>query len=387
MRFSEIIGQQEAKQRLIQTVKNQRISHAQLFLGKAGYGSLPLAIAYAQYISCKSKSENDACGNCPSCVKYQKLIHPDLHFVFPVATTKSVAKNPTSDKFIEKWREAFLENPYLQLSDWTKHLEIENKQVSINVVECNEIIKKLSLKPYESEYKVMLIWMPEKLHHAAAPKLLKILEEPPNKTLFLLVAEDAEQLIPTILSRLQMLKIARISDETLFNTLSSRFDLPQEKINNVVQLAEGNYANALKIIDKNETNEQHLEYFLNWMRMCFVIQKEGVMQELLQWVEETSRIGRENQKQFLAFALRICRECLLLNYGDEALVRLGANEVSSVSKFAPFVNSANAVELTEELNAAYTEIERNINAKILFLDLSLKIAKLIRKKPEEALSS
>ena len=207
MRFQDLIGQQETKQRLLQSVKEDRIAHAQLFLGQEGCGSLPLAIAYGQFINCTNRSELDSCGVCPSCNKYQKLIHPDLHFVFPTATTKEITKDPISDEFLTIWRTQLMENPYFGLLQWYAAIGIENKQGSISKNESLEILRKLNMKSYEAEYKVMIIWFPELMNVTAANKLLKMIEEPPDKTLFLLVAENTEYMLQTILSRTQLIKV------------------------------------------------------------------------------------------------------------------------------------------------------------------------------------
>jgi len=378
MLFKEIIGQHSVKQRLIQTVKDNRISHAQLFLGPEGSGNLPLAIAYAQYISCENKGERDSCGVCPSCVKYNKLAHPDLHLIYPVATTKEVDKNPISAKFIDNWRLAISENPYLNLNQWYEKIGIENKQGLINVEDCNEIIKKLGLKTYEAEFKVMIIWKPERLFHAAAPKLLKILEEPPQKTLFLLVAENQDQIIKTILSRTQLVKISKISDEELHKEIVEKYGLSGEEAAKVVHLADGNYSEALRLIKNDENEHFNTLMFPRWMRICF---KRDVL-EIMDWVEDISKIGRERQKNFIAYGLRIVRESLMLNYGDVGLVRLNGEELSFTNKFAPFINSSNAFQISDELNKAHLHIERNANPKILFLDLSLRFYEMLRREPE-----
>ncbi|MBN4051522.1 hypothetical protein JYU16_01785 [bacterium AH-315-M05] len=379
MLFKEIIGQHSVKQRLIQTVKDNRISHAQLFIGPEGSGNLPLAIAYAQYISCENKGERDSCGACPSCVKYNKLAHPDLHFVYPVNKTKEVSKDKvTSADFSNHWRSAVSENPYLNLTQWYNKIGIENKQGIINVEDCNEIIKTLGLKTYEAEFKVMIIWKPERLFHAAAPKLLKILEEPPQKTLFLLVAEDQDQIIKTILSRTQLVKINKISDEELHKEIVEKYRLYKEEATKVVRLANGNYSEALRLIENDENEHFNTLMFPKWMRMCF---KRDVL-EIMDWVEEISKIGREKQKNFIAYGLHIVRESLVLNYGDAGLVRLNGEELSFTNKFAPFINSSNAFQISDELNKAHLHIERNANPKILFLDLSLRFYEMLQRKPE-----
>ena len=382
MLFKDIIGHHQIKQRLIQTAKDGRISHAQLFLGSQGSGNLALALAYAQFLSCESKQEEDSCGVCSSCKKYQKLVHPDLHFIYPVATTKEITKHPLSHKFLPLWRKAFHDNPYLNLQDWLKYLDIENKQASINTEECNEIVKALSLKSFESEFKVMVIWYPEKLHHAAAPKLLKILEEPPQKTLFLLVAENHEALLATILSRLQLVKVGRIDDESLKQVLVMEYNLSDDELIQVVKRSEGSYLMAKHIIDQDTNTDENQAQFLQWMRWCFTITKNDNMAKIVEWVERISKIGRENQKSFIDHCLYIFRESLMLNYGHDSLIHLGTKDRVAIEKFAPFVNGANCQLLIEEFNKAHNEISRNANPKILFLDLSLKTMKWIRVKQE-----
>ena len=287
MQFSEVIGQQDVKQRLLQTVGSNRVSHAQLFLGPEGSGNLALAIAYAQYISCESRSEEDSCGSCPSCIKYNNLAHPDLHFIFPVATTKEIAKEPTSAKFMKSWRETVTENPYISLGEWHRAIGVENKQAIINALDCNEIIKKLSLKSFESEFKVMIIWRPERLFHSAAPKLLKILEEPPDKTLFVLVAENQGQIIKTILSRTQIIKVNKIEPKDIGIALSERFQISGKELDNIVRYSSGNYTEALRLIQNSENKEFNAEEFKNWMRLCFT--KDVV--NIMQWVEKIAKIG------------------------------------------------------------------------------------------------
>ena len=236
MLFKDIIGQEEIKKKLIKTVEENRVSHAQLFSGPEGAGSLPLAIAYAQYISCENRSGNDSCGTCHSCFKYSKLIHPDLHFILPVASTPKV-KEPLTDKFLEEWRVSFIENPYLNPAEWYKAIGLENKQGFINVAESNEIIRKLSLKSYESEYKVVIIWLPEKMNKSAANKLLKIIEEPPSKTLFLMVTENSTNILPTIYSRVQVIRIPKLEEAEILLALQQGFDLEEDNIKNAAYLA------------------------------------------------------------------------------------------------------------------------------------------------------
>jgi len=260
MLFKEIIGQEEIKKKLIKTVEENRISHAQLFSGPEGAGSLPLAIAYAQYISCEDRSGNDSCGTCHSCLKYSKLIHPDLHFILPVASTPKV-KEPLTDKFLEEWRESFLENPYLSPAEWYKAIGLENKQGFINVDESYEIIRKLSLKSYESEYKVVIIWLPEKMNKPKENKLLKIIEEPPSKTLFLMITENSTNILPTIYSRAQMIRIPKLEEKEILLALQQKYDFEEVNMKDAAHLADGNYLRALNILEKTEENKLHFEKF------------------------------------------------------------------------------------------------------------------------------
>ena len=370
MLFSEIIGQQAIKERLIRSVNEGRISHAQLFLGPQGSGSLALALAYAQYISCKNKLENDSCGICPSCVKLNKLVHPDLHFVYPVALSKNVK---TSTDVAAEWREAFLDNPYITLFNWFELLEAENKQAVIGVEESAEILRKLSLTTYEAEYKIMIIWQAEKMNQQAANKLLKILEEPPDKTLFLLVCESEDQLLRTIVSRTQLIKILKISDADLIQALVERNEISPEDAEKTAHLADGNYSEALLLIKENESAGQNLARFQKLMRASLKFDPKAV----LTWIDEIADAGRERQKNFLNYALHIIRESLVLNYGNASLVKLGTSEQEFVQKFSPFIHSSNTEQFIEELNKAHYHMERNANAKILFMDLAFKFNELL----------
>lgn len=376
MLFKEIIGQSAVKDRLIRSVKEGRISHAQLFLGPQGSGSLALAVAYARFISCKSKAEDDSCGQCSSCIKYNKLVHPDLHFVYPVALSKDVR---TSTDVAAEWRNTILDNPYITLFSWFEQLNAENKQAVIGVEESGEILRKLSLTTYEAEYKIMIIWQAEKMNQAAANKLLKILEEPPDKTLFLLVCESEDQLLRTIVSRTQLIKITKISDQDLMRALAERHGIAAEAAEKIAHIAEGSYAEALVLVSENENAGQNLASFQKLMRASVKFDPKAVMS----WIDEVSSAGRERQKNFLNYALHIMRESLILNYADPSLIKLGADEQEFVKKFSPFIHSNNAERFIEELNKAHYHMERNANAKILFMDLAFKFNELLNvPKPE-----
>ncbi|MEE4198018.1 MAG: DNA polymerase III subunit delta [Bacteroidales bacterium] len=375
MQFREVVGQQKVKEQLVYTVEENRISHAQLFLGPEGSGNLALAIAYAQYISCTHKQGNDSCGVCSSCQKFKKLIHPDLHFVFPVATSKTVKKDPVSDDYISQWRETIIENPYINQNRWYEIIEIENKQGFISKNESYEILRKLNLKTFESDYKFMIIWLPEKMNIYAANKLLKFIEEPPEKTLFFLVSENSEQIIPTILSRTQLIKIPKVDNHSLYNALCDRSGVSPEKAGDIVHLANGNYFDALNFAHTREEDNDHFERFKSIMR--FAYQRKIV--EIINWVDEIARIGREKQKGFLAYALRLLRENFMLNIERKEIVYLTQKELDFSKNFSQFIHQDNVGKLYEIFNRAYADIGMNAYNKIVFLDVALKIVKLIKK--------
>lgn len=375
MLFKEIIGQQKIKDRLIQTVKDNRISHAQLFLGPEGSGNLALAIAYAQYIACTNKHDSDSCGVCPSCQKFAKLVHPDLHFVFPVATTKAIKKDPVSDDFIAQWREALIENPYINQTRWYDIIDVENKQGLISKNESSVIVRKLSLKTFEADYKTLIMWLPEKMNSAAANTLLKIIEEPPSKTLFILVSENSEQIITTILSRTQLIKIPQIDAESLHTALCDRMGLTADKAYDIVHLANGNYLSALNLIETTDENSENHDRFVEIMRFCY----QNKIIEIVNWVESISTIGREKQKRFLEYAIRMIRENFMLNINQKNIVYLTKQEAEFSNKFYPFINKENVFKIYEHLNRAFADIEMNAYNKIVFLDLGLKLVKLINK--------
>ena len=370
MFFSDIIGQPEVKQRLLQSVSSNRVSHAQLIFGHEGGGALPLAVAYAQFIHCTNKKENDSCGECPSCQKYAKLVHPDLHFVFPIKNSK---ETPVSDFFIKEFRVMFLDNPYFTMDEWSEKIEAENKQLIIPEKESGDILKKLSLTTFEGEFKIMLVWMAEKMNITAANKLLKILEEPPDKTLFLLVTESEDQLLRTIVSRTQLIRVHAITDADLTNALMQRHQLSQADAEKIAFQSDGNYAHARQLLERSEQAEFNLTTFQKLMRSCLKFDAAKV----LNIVDDLAAIGRERQKHFLGYSLDLVRESLLINYADPKLVRMAGEELAFITKFAPFIHAANGESFMEELNLAIRHIERNGSPKIIFLDLAFKINELI----------
>lgn len=354
MLFSEIIGQEEIKARLIKSVQDGRVAHAQLFTGPSETGKLPLAIAYAQYLSCTNRGATDSCGECPSCKKYARLEHPDLHFSFPFAATAKV-KKPVSSDFLEEWRSFVREEPYGSLFDWLSRLGIENKQGLINVEEAGHILKRLQLKPYESEFKIMVIWMPERMNLSAANKLLKVIEEPPQKTVFIMATEDEEALLGTIRSRTQAVRLKLLS--------------------------EAEQRSALRHDD--ELLAQNGAAFVDFIRKAYLAhQKTG---DLVLWVDGMAGWGRERLKQFLSYTSRVLRDALMLNYDLSRLQRAELQQPGfQLEKFAGFVHGGNIAEILEELNKAEYHIERNANAKIVLLDLGIKLNSLLHRKAAES---
>ena len=373
MNFHNIIGQENIKKHLINTVEHNRISHAQLFLGNEGYGNLPLALAYAKFIMCTNKKADDSCGECASCVKIAKYEHPDLHFVFPVVTLKNNTKT-TSDNFIKEWRDFIINNPYGTYNEWMDALDSENAQAIIRVEEGKEILRKLSLKSYESEYKIMIIWFPEKMNVQAANKLLKLIEEPPEKTLFFLVSQNSQLIISTIISRTQLVKVNRISENELFIGLQKLHNLDSEKARLISRLSEGDYAKAKEHIESSEGAELNFDLFVQLMRLSYA----GKMIELIKWVDDISRLGREKQKTFLIYSMHMVRENLIMNQHQNDMVRMSENEEGFANKFSNFIHPSNAPHLTSEFNKAYLHISRNANVKVVFLDLTIKLNRILK---------
>jgi DNA polymerase III subunit delta' len=370
MFFRDVVGQGHLKEKFITNINNGRISHAQLFLGPEGTGKLALAIAYARFLTCTDRGEDDACGMCSSCLKFSKLAHPDLNFFYPIASKKQGDKVFISKDYITQWRNYLLGSKYVSLNAWYNQLEMENKQGIINAEDCNEILRVLSYKSYESEYKIVIIWMIERLYHAAAPKLLKILEEPPPKTLFLLVSENQDQVLNTILSRTQIINIPRLSDEEVKNGLINLYNINPTSADDAAFLANGNFLQALILCENDETHENHTQFLRDWLRECYSFK----VNEMLVYVETLAKMGREKQKTFLNFGLEIFRQCTLMNYQANDLVKAHSEAYDFITKFSKILSPDLAYLICEEFSKAIFHVERNANPKILFTDLSLKMS-------------
>lgn len=382
MLFSDILGQDHLKNHLTQSVDNGRIPHAQLFIGSEGSGTLPMAIAYAQYVLCHNINSENAGGNESCNLKFKNFSHPDLHFAFPVATNDKVKSHPVSSHFMKEWRELLHDQPYGNLFDWYKLLGVDNKQGQIGVDEALDIIKALSLKSYEGGYKVMLIWMAEKMNRSAANKLLKLIEEPPNKTVFILIAEDEEQIINTIRSRCQVLHFPPLSDGVIKQALIKNYQLEQSIATKIAHQANGNYNKACDLVYQDSEDIQFEEWFVFWIRSAFKAKgNKAAIHDLISWSEEIAKTGRETQKQFLLFCVDFFRQALLLNYNAAELVYIETKTKNfKLENFAPYVNEANILEISNELQDAIYHIERNGNSKIILTDLSIKLTRLLHKK-------
>lgn len=380
MQFSNILGQDHIKNHLIQSANNGRIPHSQLFVGPEGSGALPMAIAYAQHLICGGNHiENSACD-----LKFKNLSHPDLHFVYPVAGTDKVKSHPISKMFLEDWRILVKEQPYGNLFDWYKQLGIDNKQGQIGVDEALDISKSLSLKSYEGGYKVMILWMVEKMNTACANKLLKLIEEPPNKTVFILIAEDEEQIISTIKSRCQLLHLPPLSEDVIKEALLKNYQIPLADATKIAHQANGNYNKACDLVYQDSEDLQFEEWFIFWIRSAFKAKgNKSAIHDLISWSEEIAKTGRETQKQFLSFCLDFFRQAMLLNYSANELVFMEPKtDAFKLEKFAPFVHENNIVEISNEIQDAIYHIERNGNSKIILTDLSIKLTRLLHKKSE-----
>lgn len=382
MLFSEVLGQEHIKNHLTTSVDQGRIAHAQLFVGPEGSGTLPMAIAYAQYILCSNTGGENTGGNESCNLKFKNVSHPDLHFAFPVTTSDKVKSKPVSNFYLEEWRQLLEQQPYGNLFDWYKLLGVDNKQGQIGVDEAFEIVKSLSLKSYEGGYKVMLIWMAEKMNTAAANKLLKLIEEPPEKTIFILIAEDEEQIINTIRSRCQILTFPPLAEEAITEALVRNYHIENAVATKIAHQANGNYNKACDLIYQDSEDIQFEKWFILWVRSAFKARgNKAAIHDLISWSEEIAKTGRETQKKFLAFCLNYFRQAMLMNYKADSLVYLEPkSEGFKLENFAPFVHGNNILEISDELQDAIYHIERNGNSKIILTDLSIKLTRLLHKK-------
>jgi len=371
MQFKDVVGQSKLKEKLIHGVRKNKISHAQLFIGEPGYGSLGLALAFAQYILCENKTEEDSCGHCPSCRKINDLQHPDLHFSFP--TVQSISK--TSNYFYEDWRGLLKETSYFSLFDWIKRIDVKERKPIISVDESEDIHRKLKLKSYEGGYKIMIIWMAEEMNTQCANKILKLLEEPPGKTLLILLSKEDVKLLDTITSRCQILRVNRISEQELKLHLEKGFDLNTEEADSIASYSEGNIIKAKDMLHIGEDEHSLKDHFIELMRSSY---KKNVI-DMMNWADAMAQAGKERQKVFLLYSSHMLRQCIIKNYTGNENIKVSEDELNFLDKFSPFVNGNNIRDFMKSIDEAYYQLERNANAKILFTLLCFQSMRMLHK--------
>lgn len=374
MYFRDIIGQEDIKERLIRSAGSGVVPHAQLFTEQGTSGAFPLAMAYSRYLNCRQPSDTDACGQCPSCLKYDTLAHPDLHFVFPVVSKKE-KKKEVCDDYLPEWRSFLQGKPYFTFEQWMEYLDAGNSQAIIYSRESDEIIRKLALRIYEAEYRTLLVWLPEKMHPTCANKLLKIIEEPPANTVILMVSEAPDLILGTILSRAQRINVRPIRENALHKALVQHFRLEEDDAAQIAHLAAGNYIKAMEAISMGEENEFFLERFKAMMRNSW----SRNVKEMKTMADEMAATGRERQKNFLSYCQHLIRENFIYRFQSPELNYMNREEAGFAVKFSPFVNERNVFDLIEELAKAEQHITQNVNAKMVFFDLGLRITVLIKK--------
>ena len=390
MLFTDIIGQEAIKQKLIKDAQDGRVPHALMLCGKEGCGTLPLAVAFAQYLLCTGKMPQNnglsmfgdpepvkpldhACGHCNSCLMAEKLQHPDLHFAFPIYKKKA-GKINLCDDFITEWRELLIDNPYFGYAEWMKASGAENQQLLMYVEESDAIARKLALKSSQGGYKVCIIWLPEKMHESCANKMLKLLEEPPQQTVFLLVSERPDLVLQTIRSRTQMIDVPALSEREIEQTLISRNGIDESEAKRIAHTSSGSMTAALRAIMSDTDESEYFELFVSLMRLSYMRK----VKEMKQWSEEVASLGRERQKSFLVYCQRLLRENFIYNFHRPVLNYMNEEESQFAVKFAPFINERNVIGIMTELSLAQRDIEQNANPKILFFDFALKMIVLIK---------
>ena len=377
MLFRDVIGQDDIKARLIRSVDEGRVAHAQLFYGAAGVGCLPMALAYAQYLSCEHRTSGDSCGQCASCRQYAKLSHPDLHLVFPIVNKKSSGEDGSiCNDFLPLFREALLKDPYMSLQDWQETLG-EDKKPVIYTREGDEIIRKLNLKSFESPYKVMIIWCAEQMHEACANKVLKILEEPQGQTLFILISDNIEDIIATIRSRVQQVFFPPIEPPYLSDYLR-RCGVADDYIDFFIRNSRGSINELSNQISQSDTRRQYFRMFTDLMRSCWNLNEETFSEHWKPLLNQFVALGRTGQLSFLQYAQRQLRENFVYNLSADSLVYLSSEELDFAHKFARFVNENNIEELADEFALAESHIDRNTKDQYVFLDLMLSVHRLLR---------
>ena len=374
MTKNQIIGQETAIRRLCNEADSGKVPHARLICGPAGCGKLPLALAYARYMACTNHIENNPCGTCLNCKQMDRLVHPDLHFIFPVVKRKG--KDTVSDDMLPLWREAIIQSPYMDMAHWLQLMDAENQQAQIFVKESDILARKLAMKTSQGGWRTIIIWMPERMNTECANKMLKMLEEPPSQTIFLLVSEEPDTLLPTIVSRTQRLNLPPIDEGSIARELCIQYGVEANEATNIAKRSEGSWWRAMQAIHLNEERERHFELFVSLMRLAY----QRKIREMKLWSEDLATMGREGQKQFLQYAQRMIRESFVHNFGKPNISRMDNMELNFATRFAPYVNEANVIGIADELAEAEKHIAQNTNPRMVFFDLALKMIVLLIQK-------
>lgn len=374
MQFSQIYGVNQIKEKLIKSVQNNHVAHAQMFVGLEGSAHLAMALAFATFLNCENKLDDDSCGQCPSCLKMKKLVHPDVHFVYPIFSLGSGDKEKVRNENLAKFREFTLDNPYADLTDWAHFVKAENKQLNISVDESRKIIGNVSMKAFEGEFKIVFIWKPELMNIASANAILKVLEEPPEKTLFFLVTGDLEKNLQTIRSRTQAVKIPIFSEEEIEATLTDKFGVSSNEAKKASILAEGNLNQALRF--SKEVTDDNLPLFQNWLRYCYKLDFTG----LINFSEDFQKLPKASQKGFFQFGMSMIRSVLIIHSGSEALLKINEEEKKFVTNLSTVLPLEKLEGIERAINTAFYHLERNASPKIESLNTAFEIIKIIRKK-------
>lgn len=369
MLFRDVVGHEALKSSMRQQIREGRIPHAHLFVGNEGSGGIALALAYTRYTCCPNRTEDDSCGTCDVCRKFDSLQYPDLHFSFPMASLGTKTEDNYCDQVLPEWRSYLLNNPYPTFEGWFNHLSPSTRDLAIFVAESGKIARKLSLRSYEGREKFQIIWLPERMRIDTANKLLKTLEEPPEGTVFILVAEAAETILTTITSRTQLTRIPEIDETSMANALIEQFNLDAGTAQNVTRFAQGNLNRAIELINDTGGHLEFLENFKNWMRSCYKRDVKGIDRV----TTILHKQGTRKQVEFLKYALHFTRQCIVSNYGLHELASFTVEEAAFAGKFARFIHHGNVVTITGLLEESIADLNQNINVKIVMMDLSLRM--------------
>ena len=372
MLYAEVVGHEALGAKLRESVRSGRVAHAQLFEGQEGAGALALARAHAQYLTCEQPTEADSCGECTSCKAHAKMQHPDLHWCFPFFKAEGQEK-ATSEPHQGTWREAMLEGPYLGVEDWLDRLGADRKQLFISVDEALEVNRKLGLKAFHGGWKVWICWLPETMRVDTANKFLKLMEEPTDRTVMLFVTQHSDRLLATIRSRVQRIQVPNLRPEEAAQGLVQRWGVDADMAASLAHVSEGNLAQALRMAKAGQ-DQPDLERFSAWMRSCWA--RDG--RAMVEGSESFASLGREGQKRFLHYALHLVRQSIVGHYGAKELVRLTPAEGAFLTKFSKFIHHDNVMALREALEEAHSDVAGNVNGKLVFVDLSLRVHRLLR---------